>query len=174
MLQHRCDGADGEARGVGAQHGLGPRQGFDLLEDGLLQVHDFRHRFDDEIGCGDGLAEVADRMQVGRPCRLLFLRGLATGDALVPKRADALHACSKAVGVGVMQVSAPPCLGAHLRDAGAHGSGSDDGDGGDLHALSGHATPHQAFVARWARLTPLRMSSSARTKLQPSCSPSSR
>ena len=87
-------------------------------------------------------------MQVGRPRGFLLLRGLATRDALVPEHVDALHACGKPVRVGVMQMGAPSRLSADLCDAGAHGSCADDGDGGDLHALAGHATPHQAFVER--------------------------
>jgi hypothetical protein len=58
------DLVDVEIGGVGGEDGVGPGDGVELGEDGLLHVHVLEHRLDDEVGMGKR-AEIRGDLQRG-------------------------------------------------------------------------------------------------------------
>ena len=141
------DVGDGKRGGVGAEHGVSRGEFVELCEDAVLQLGDFWHGFNHEVGLSDRFGQVANGGQVGRPCVSLLRGGFPSCDALLPEGCDALHTTFKPLGKGIVEVGFPAGLGAHLCNTGSHRSGAHHG-----HALNGHGPCRESpfmMLARW-------------------------
>ena len=123
--------ADGQAAGVGGDDGAGLADGFDFLQQRALDVEILDDGFDDPVDVGEFLEvvfEVADGDQAGErrveeSGGLGFLRSFESGSGDFVARGT--------VGVGrndVEQIAGNAGIGEMRGDAGAHGSGAENGD----------------------------------------------
>src|SRR6185503_2152354 len=133
-LRRGGDLDDGEAGGVRREDRRGRAHLVELLEDLLLRVHDLDNGFDDQIAVaevreGGGAADAAARL-----LRVL-LGNLAGFHDAGQRTVDAREATLDELLIDLARQHVETGHSAHLRDAGAHLSETDDPDAIDGHGV---------------------------------------
>ena len=126
--------ADGQAAGVGGDDGAGLADGFDFAQQGALEVEIFDDGFDDPVDFGELLQiifEIADGDEAGErrihECGGLgFFGGIETGGGDFVARGRVCVGWD-ICGNDIEQIAGNAGVGEVGGDAGAHGSGAEDG-----------------------------------------------
>ena len=138
--------ASDRRRSVGREHGLRAARRRHRGEQLPLEVDVLRHRLDHQVGVRHRGRDLELRAQVGEHGVLLLLRGLAARDPLVEERGDAGEAAIEELLLHVAHRDARAGRRADLRDAGAHGAGTDHDD--TFESGGGHLSSSSAWPRR--------------------------
>ena len=131
-LGGRGQHGDGDRRGVGSQDDLRPAYPVQFGEDALFQFHILAHGLDHKIGLGNG-GQVPGGMQPGHR-RILLLGGhLALFHAFRQELFDGGHGALELLRDDLHHDRLVAALGKDLSDAPSHRSGTDHGNGLDVH-----------------------------------------